>query len=89
MEKVLIPCLSFALSFSLACAGVKNVMTLNAELPLVNGLSWMFYKSTCPNLESIVEKRIKKFDLKKDITQATPGCYVFTFMTVLSRLGFK
>ncbi|KAL6984276.1 Peroxidase 12 [Sarracenia purpurea var. burkii] len=36
---------------------------------LVKGLSWSFYESTCPNLESIVRKHLKKV-FKKDIGQA-------------------
>ncbi|XP_077223840.1 peroxidase 12-like [Tasmannia lanceolata] len=34
--------------------------------PLVKGLSWTFYKSSCPNLESIVRKELQKV-FKKDI----------------------
>ncbi|XP_057833159.2 peroxidase 12 [Cryptomeria japonica] len=69
MEKVSVLCLFFALSLSFACAGAENDLYSNADLTLETGLSWTFYKSTCPKLESIVEKRIK-FYLKKDITQA-------------------
>ncbi|KAJ4965414.1 hypothetical protein NE237_017263 [Protea cynaroides] len=36
---------------------------------LVKGLSWTFYKSSCPKLESIVKKHLKKV-FKKDIGQA-------------------
>ncbi|KAJ4965988.1 hypothetical protein NE237_017837 [Protea cynaroides] len=36
---------------------------------LVKGLSWTFYKSNCPKLESIVKKHLKKV-FKKDIGQA-------------------
>ncbi|KAK4280163.1 hypothetical protein QN277_011823 [Acacia crassicarpa] len=28
--------------------------------PLVNGLSWSFYESTCPNLDSLIRKHLKK-----------------------------
>lgn len=37
--------------------------------PLVNGLSWSFYKSSCPKLESLVRNELKKV-FKKDIGQA-------------------
>ncbi|MCD7462775.1 Peroxidase 12 [Datura stramonium] len=37
--------------------------------PLVKGLSWTFFDSTCPNLESIVRKRLEKV-FKDDIGQA-------------------
>ncbi|GLJ25167.1 hypothetical protein SUGI_0481400 [Cryptomeria japonica] len=67
MEKIPLLCLFFALSFSFDCAQVEND---NADPPLANGLPWIFYKSTCPKMESIVKKWIK-FYLNKDITQAT------------------
>eukprot|EP01018_Ginkgo_biloba_P009036 Gb_37296 [translate_table: standard] len=41
----------------------------NAPPKPVDGLSWSFYKESCPKLESIVEKRINVY-LKQDITQA-------------------
>ncbi|KAF8404457.1 hypothetical protein HHK36_009342 [Tetracentron sinense] len=37
--------------------------------PLVKGLSWTYYKSSCPDLESIVRKQLKKV-FKNDIGQA-------------------
>lgn len=37
--------------------------------PLVAGLSWNFYKSKCPKVESIVRKQLKKI-FKEDIGQA-------------------
>ncbi|KAH9308217.1 hypothetical protein KI387_036128 [Taxus chinensis] len=52
-----------------AIARDDNILSLKAEPPLVNGLSWTFYKRTCPKLESIVQKRIAQY-LKQDITQA-------------------
>ncbi|CAN1268111.1 Peroxidase 12 [Linum perenne] len=49
----------------LAATGVKA-----ADQPaLVKGMSWSYYKSTCPKLESIVQKRLKQV-FKKDIGQA-------------------
>ncbi|ERN08704.1 hypothetical protein AMTR_s00017p00230360 [Amborella trichopoda] len=40
-----------------------------SDLPIVSGLSWSFYESSCPKLEEIVRKRLKQV-FKKDITQA-------------------
>lgn len=37
--------------------------------PVVPGLSWNYYDVSCPNLEAIVRKQLKKV-LKKDIGQA-------------------
>ncbi|GFS46661.1 peroxidase superfamily protein [Actinidia rufa] len=37
--------------------------------PIVKGLSWHYYKSSCPDLETIVRKHLKKV-FKKDIGQA-------------------
>ena len=37
--------------------------------PVVNGLSWTFYDSSCPKLESIVRKRLQKV-FKDDVGQA-------------------
>ncbi|KAL6962532.1 peroxidase [Sarracenia purpurea var. burkii] len=37
--------------------------------PIVNGLSWSFYESSCPKLESIVRKQLNAV-FKKDIGQA-------------------
>lgn len=67
MEKVVILCLICTLG--IAYASVDEILTLNPEPALVNGLSWTFYKTTCPDLESVVRKRIN-FHLKEDITQA-------------------
>ncbi|GLJ25106.1 hypothetical protein SUGI_0480150 [Cryptomeria japonica] len=69
MAKVPVLCFFFALSLSFAAAVAENDLYTNEDLTLANGLSWSFYESTCPKLESIVKKRIK-FHLKKDITQA-------------------
>lgn len=40
-----------------------------ASAPVNKGLSWAFYESSCPDLESIVRKQLKKI-FKKDIGQA-------------------
>ncbi|GLJ25101.1 hypothetical protein SUGI_0480080 [Cryptomeria japonica] len=69
MEKITLLSLFFLVSISFASARVENVLSLNADPPLANGLSWTFYKSTCPKLESIVKNRIK-FYMNQDITQA-------------------
>ncbi|XP_002527092.2 peroxidase 12 [Ricinus communis] len=37
--------------------------------PIVNGLSWTFYRSSCPKLEFIVRKELQKI-FRKDIGQA-------------------
>lgn len=37
--------------------------------PVVRGLSWTFYESSCPQLESIIKKQLRKV-FKKDIGQA-------------------
>ncbi|KAK7270417.1 hypothetical protein RIF29_23534 [Crotalaria pallida] len=39
------------------------------EAPIVKGLSWSFYDSSCPKLESIIRKELSKI-FKKDIGQA-------------------
>ena len=52
---------------------VSSVHGLHAsDLPTpVDGLSWTFYKESCPNLESIVKSTLERV-LEEDITQA-PG----------------
>ncbi|GLJ25103.1 hypothetical protein SUGI_0480110 [Cryptomeria japonica] len=69
MEKASVLCLIFALSISFAFAGAENDLYSDSDLTLENGLSWTFYKSSCPKMESIVQIRIK-FYLEKDITLA-------------------
>lgn len=49
---------------------VHGVRTTDLPTP-VDGLSWTFYKESCPNLESIVKSTIEPV-LEQDITQA-PG----------------
>ncbi|KAK9110536.1 hypothetical protein Sjap_018596 [Stephania japonica] len=39
------------------------------QLPIVRGLSWTFYKSSCPNVEKIVRDHLKDV-FRRDITQA-------------------
>ncbi|PSS31699.1 Peroxidase [Actinidia chinensis var. chinensis] len=40
-----------------------------SSAPIVKGLSWTFYDSSCPDLETIVRKQLKKV-FKEDISQA-------------------
>ncbi|XP_077248694.1 peroxidase 12-like [Tasmannia lanceolata] len=54
----------FVLLFSLF--SLSSFSEAYSSPPLKKGLSWTFYKSSCPNLESIVRKELKKV-FKKDI----------------------
>ncbi|KAK2972583.1 hypothetical protein RJ640_020136 [Escallonia rubra] len=45
------------------------VTEAQSSVPIVKGLSWSFYDSSCPKLESIVRKQLQKV-FKKDIGQA-------------------
>ncbi|KAJ9166833.1 hypothetical protein P3X46_021530 [Hevea brasiliensis] len=58
---LLISCVLLASCFSAIEAQKKP--------PIVNGLSWTFYKSSCPKVESIIRKELKKL-FKKDVGQA-------------------
>ncbi|XP_038700394.1 peroxidase 12-like [Tripterygium wilfordii] len=55
---------SLLLASSYLCASEAQ-----SSPPIVNGLSWTFYQSSCPDLESIIQKQLKKV-FKKDIGQA-------------------
>ncbi|KAJ0790613.1 putative peroxidase [Helianthus annuus] len=54
--------------------GVLVVMVMALHLqgleaqqqPLVKGLSWKYYESSCPKLESIIRKQMEKV-IKKDV----------------------
>ncbi|XP_062159920.1 peroxidase 12-like [Alnus glutinosa] len=59
--------ISSLLLASYACA--SEVELDYSALPIVKGLSWSFYDSSCPKLESIIRKELKKV-FKKDIGQA-------------------
>ncbi|KAK1553945.1 hypothetical protein Q3G72_005562 [Acer saccharum] len=48
--------------------GVSEAKT-SVDAPIVNGLSWTFYKKSCPKAESIIRTQLKKV-FKKDIGQA-------------------
>ncbi|KAJ9146096.1 hypothetical protein P3X46_028406 [Hevea brasiliensis] len=58
---LLISCVLLASCFSATEAQSKP--------PIVNGLSWTFYKSSCPKVESIIRNELKKV-FKKDVGQA-------------------
>ncbi|GLJ14687.1 hypothetical protein SUGI_0238010 [Cryptomeria japonica] len=51
-----------------ACASAFSARDLSLPTP-VDGLSWTFYSTSCPTLESIVKERIEYY-LNQDITQA-------------------
>lgn len=57
------------LSLIVLVSTVALAISHDDELPLLKGLSWSFYEKSCPNLETVVKKRIDFF-LSKDITQA-------------------
>ncbi|KAJ7974024.1 Peroxidase [Quillaja saponaria] len=46
-----------------------SVSEAATDAPVIKGLSWTFYDSSCPQLEDIVRKELKKV-FKKDIGQA-------------------
>ncbi|KAH7568098.1 hypothetical protein JRO89_XS07G0236800 [Xanthoceras sorbifolium] len=65
---------------SAAAASIVSLLFLSSSLllvseaqktsaPIVNGLSWTFYKQSCPKVESIIRNQLKKV-FKKDIGQA-------------------
>ncbi|EEF38060.1 peroxidase 12 [Ricinus communis] len=58
---LLISCLLLAACFSAIEAQTKP--------PIKNGLSWTFYKTSCPKAESIIRSELKKI-FKKDVGQA-------------------
>ncbi|XP_059454046.1 peroxidase 12-like [Corylus avellana] len=59
--------ISSVLLASYACA--SEVELDYASIPIETGLSWDFHDSSCPKLESIIRKELKKI-FKKDIGQA-------------------
>ncbi|CAN0928360.1 Peroxidase 12 [Linum grandiflorum] len=59
-----------ALTIMISAAACILFAPTAAQTPaLAKGLSWTFYKSSCPKLESIISKRLKEV-FKKDIGQA-------------------
>jgi hypothetical protein len=60
----------FIFSLLLASYACASELELDySSLPVVKGLSWSFYDSSCPKLESVIRKELKKV-FKKDIGQA-------------------
>ncbi|XP_062159485.1 peroxidase 12-like [Alnus glutinosa] len=63
-------CVLFISSLLLASYACAAELELDySSLPVVKGLSWSFYDSSCPKLESVIRKELKKV-FKKDIGQA-------------------
>ncbi|XWS23522.1 hypothetical protein CRYUN_Cryun28dG0021600 [Craigia yunnanensis] len=60
---------SFLLVSSLFLAPYFSISEADNSAPIVSGLSWTFYQSSCPKVESIIRKQLKKV-FKKDIGQA-------------------
>ncbi|CDP16439.1 unnamed protein product [Coffea canephora] len=61
--------LLFITSSLLLLLGCFHGTKAQSTPPVVNGLSWTFYDSSCPKLESIVRKRLQKV-FKDDVGQA-------------------
>lgn len=61
--------LSLLLVSSLFASSLFCVSEAQPSVPVVKGLSWSFYESSCPNLNSIIRKHLKKV-FKEDIGQA-------------------
>ena len=76
---------SFVLISALVLVSHIKVLEAEAKPPIAKGLSWTFYDSSCPNLESIIRTELKKI-FEKDIGQAAGlHCFAFTSMTALFR----
>lgn len=57
-------------SFLLLVLVSSSFFVIEAQIPApVKGLSWKFYESSCPQLESIIRKRLQK-QIKDDVGQA-------------------
>ncbi|XP_076916174.1 peroxidase 12-like [Bidens hawaiensis] len=62
-----LPFHTFALGVGVLVVMVMHLHGLKAQKhPLVKGLSWKFYESKCPKLESIIRKQMEKV-IKKDV----------------------
>jgi peroxidase len=48
------------ISSLLLASHVSGLEVEYSSLPLVKGLSWKYYDSSCPKLESIIRKHLKK-----------------------------
>ncbi|KAL5560228.1 hypothetical protein UlMin_036439 [Ulmus minor] len=66
---LLISSLLVAFSLCYVSAEVELELVTSSELPLKKGLSWSFYENSCPQIEDIIRKQLKK-EFKKDIGQA-------------------
>ncbi|MBA0597951.1 hypothetical protein Gorai_007732, partial [Gossypium raimondii] len=60
---------AFLLMSSLFLSSHFSVSKADNSAPIVSGLSWTFYKTSCPKVESIIRKQLQKV-FKKDIGQA-------------------
>ncbi|TYJ30257.1 hypothetical protein E1A91_A06G120600v1 [Gossypium mustelinum] len=60
---------AFLLMSSLFLSSYFSVSKADNPAPIVSGLSWTFYKTSCPKVESIIRKQLQKV-FKKDIGQA-------------------
>ncbi|XP_021284657.1 peroxidase 12 [Herrania umbratica] len=60
---------AFLLISSLFLAPYFSISEADSSAPIESGLSWTFYESSCPKVESIIRKQLKKV-FKKDIGQA-------------------
>ncbi|CAN4081199.1 unnamed protein product [Withania somnifera] len=60
---------SFQLLVLVVCSSLIFFVTEAQRPALVKGLSWSFYESSCPQLESIIRKRLQK-QIKDDVGQA-------------------
>ncbi|EOY16805.1 Peroxidase [Theobroma cacao] len=60
---------AFLLISSLFLAPYFSISEADSSAPITSRLSWTFYKSSCPKVESIIRKQLKKV-FKKDIGQA-------------------
>nr|AAB02926.1 peroxidase [Linum usitatissimum] len=64
------PTSSHVVALTIMLSAVLFASTTTAQIPApAKGMSWTFYKSSCPKLESIITKRLKEV-FKKDIGQA-------------------
>lgn len=63
------PSLLLISSLLLASYGAACASKVQASVTIVDGLSWTFYNSSCPELESIVRTHLKTV-FEKDIGQA-------------------
>ncbi|XVF64084.1 hypothetical protein PTKIN_Ptkin09bG0138800 [Pterospermum kingtungense] len=61
--------IAFLLISSLFLAPYFSISEAENSAPIASGLSWTYHKSSCPKVESIIRKQLKKV-FKKDIGQA-------------------